>query len=184
MRSLFVFAIFAALTAGCGKAPEDAHEGHDHGKSEASHGGHEQGKEGFEKQGPRAVNEEAASSAKTGPGLAVEAYEVEEGRLKLSEKAEKRLGVRSEKAALRHGVLRVPIQALGHEEGEPFLYVRDKEGWLKRTFVTVGPRSGNETQVLAGLVPGVEIVVQGASLVRLAELDILAGDTVASCCAI
>jgi hypothetical protein len=170
MKFFFVLIATTVLGMGCGKAPKVGHEGHDHGKG------------GVHEQGPRLENEEATASAKTGPGLAVEAYEVEEGRLKLSSKAEQRLGLKSEKVAMLGGGLWVPSGALGHEDGEPFVYVKDKEGWLKRTFLTLGPRSGAGILVTAGLASGTEVLVEGAPLVRLAELDLLAGDAVASCC--
>lgn len=161
MRYPFVLVAAMVIGLGCGKSSKDAHEGHE--AAEAEHA-----------EGP----------ARVGPGLAVEAYEVEEGRIKLSEKAVRRLGLRMEKAQFREGAVRVPPQALGEEEGEPFVYVQEPEGWLKRVYVTIGPGTVSGTPILSGLAPGTVLVTQGASFVRLAELDLLAGDAVAACCAI
>lgn len=68
----------------------------------------------------------------------------------------------------------VPIQALSEQQGNFFVYVRvDEHGYLK-TAVTVAGTDGRNAVIASGLHPGQEVVVKGASIVRMAETSSVA----------
>ena len=112
---------------------------------------------------------------RVGPGWAVEGYEPT-GRIKLSEKAVKRLGLTPDKVSIYEGVVRIDIEAVVEDNGQSFVYVQEPNGWMKRVPVKTGPRSVSQIQILSGVEPGTVYVAKGAALVRLAELDLVSGE--------
>ena len=69
----------------------------------------------------------------------------------------------------RDGVVTVPLTAVSEQQGNYFVYVKvDEEGYLKSP-VTLGVRDGRVVEVLKGVHPGDEIVVEGVTAVKLAE---------------
>ena len=156
MNRLFILLLTMAVVGGCGKSekvqkPPDAKE--------------EKGKE-VEK-----------TMERVGPGWAVEGYELT-GRIKLSEKAIKRLGLSTSKAALSQGVVHIDVESVVEDKGLNFVYLQEADGWMKRVPVKTGPRSGSKIPILSGLAPGAVYVDKGAPLVRLAELDLVSGEEV------
>lgn len=69
----------------------------------------------------------------------------------------------------RPDVVAVPVSAITEQQGNYFVYVKvDDEGYLKSP-VTLGGRDGKSVEILSGLHPGDEIVVEGVTALRLAE---------------
>lgn len=69
----------------------------------------------------------------------------------------------------RDDVISVPVEALTEQLGNKYVYVKiDEEGYEKRP-VTVGAGDGRSVEIAAGLEAGDEVVVAGATVVRLAE---------------
>ena len=69
----------------------------------------------------------------------------------------------------RDEVVTVPLTAVSEQQGNYFVYVKvDEEGYLKSP-VTLGVRDGRVVEVLKGVHPGDEIVVEGVTAVKLAE---------------
>lgn len=101
---------------------------------------------------------EEGGGARTGQGKAILEASAERG-MKLSEKALKRLGVKTAKLA---SPSRIPKSALVQSAEETSVFVV-REGWFKR--VHADDLKGGET-----------IVIAGAPLLRVAELDVLGGE--------
>jgi hypothetical protein len=101
---------------------------------------------------------EGAGSARTGKGKAV-LEATEERGLKLSEKAAKRLGIKTAKLA---SPSRIPKTALVQSAEETSVFVV-RDGWFKR--VHADDLKGGEM-----------IVIAGAPLLRVAELDVLGSE--------
>lgn len=69
----------------------------------------------------------------------------------------------------REGVVSVPMTAITEQQGNYFVYVKiDEEGYVKSP-VGLGARDGSSVEILSGLHPGDEIVVEGVTALRLAE---------------
>lgn len=116
-----------------------------------------------------AASEEEAGGPRTGQGKAVLEAAPERG-MRLSEKALRRLGVRTARLA---GAFRLPLSALIHSEDEVGLY-RLRRGWYKRVAVEVlGSERGLAVVRSGELMAGDEVVISGAPLLRVAELDVL-----------
>lgn len=103
-------------------------------------------------------HETAGGGSRTGPRKAVLEANEERG-LKLSDKAIKRLGIKTAKLA---GPSRIPKSALVRTAEETSVFVV-REGWFRR--VHADDLKGGET-----------IVVAGAPLLRVAELDVLGSE--------
>lgn len=101
---------------------------------------------------------EESGGARTGEGKAVLAATGERG-LKLSDKAIKRLGIKTAKLA---SPSRIPRSALVQTAEETSVFVV-REGWFKR--VHADDLKGGEL-----------IVIAGAPLLRVAELDVLGSE--------
>jgi cobalt-zinc-cadmium efflux system membrane fusion protein len=65
----------------------------------------------------------------------------------------------------------VPSSALVDDAGRPIVFVQLEGETFERRAVTLGPRSGDLVQILAGVKPGERVVTKGAYLVRLASLS-------------
>ncbi len=71
--------------------------------------------------------------------------------------------------ANRQNVVTVPLTAVSEQQGNYFVYVKvDEEGYLKSP-VTLGARDGKVVEVVKGVHPGDEVVVEGVTAVKLAE---------------
>ena len=117
---------------------------------------------------------EESGGARTGPTKAVLEASAERG-LKLSEKAVKRLGIRTTRLA-ESGQYRVSIKALVYSQEEVGIYLL-RDGWYKHVDVEVAGRERDFAVIQAkGLKAGDQIVVAGAPLLRVAELDVLGGE--------
>jgi len=62
--------------------------------------------------------------------------------------------------------VRVPATALQTHEGQDVVFVKNKDGKLKPQSVTLGKRSGQYVEVLAGLRSGETVVTDGAFIVK------------------
>lgn len=72
------------------------------------------------------------------------------------------------KGSVRHNVLSIPISALTEEQGDYFVYEKvDAECYVKH-LISVGATDGYRIEVLSGIAPGMEIVTNGAIIVKLA----------------
>lgn len=66
-------------------------------------------------------------------------------------------------------VLTVPVEALSEQQGDFFVYEKlDEECYMKHRVVP-GATDGRRTEILSGLTPGMTIVTEGVTTVRLAE---------------
>lgn len=73
------------------------------------------------------------------------------------------------RGAQRNGVLTVPATSVTEQQGAKFVYVKiDSDGYEKLP-VTIGQSDGKSIEILSGLTPGMEIVSEGVTFVRLAE---------------
>lgn len=69
----------------------------------------------------------------------------------------------------RQGVITLPVGAFSEQQGQYFVYEQlDAEGYAKIP-VTVGATDGRRMEVISGVHPGMAVVVEGATTVRLAE---------------
>ena len=112
--------------------------------------------------------------ARTGQGKAVLEAGAKQG-LRLAEKALKRLGIRTQRL-VGPGSYRVPLPALVYAEEEVGVY-RLRGGWFKHVDVEVSSKTRDWAIVRSGeLRAGDELVIAGAPLLRVAELDVLGGE--------
>ena len=76
----------------------------------------------------------------------------------------------------REGVLTVPREALIEMQGNYYAYVRlhDHDDVYEKRLVTIGASDGLRVEVLEGLKENEEVVVKGASIVRMAETSAIA----------
>lgn len=65
----------------------------------------------------------------------------------------------------------VPREAVIEKVGQKFVYVREDDDCYERRAITLGGYDGENYEVTSGLTPGDEVVVKGATFVRLAELS-------------
>ncbi len=69
----------------------------------------------------------------------------------------------------REGVISLPLSAITEQQGHYFVYIKvDDEGYLKSP-VTLGARDGRSVEILSGVHPHDDVVVEGAMAVKLAE---------------
>jgi hypothetical protein len=122
----------------------------------------------------RAHEEGEASGGRTGPNKAVLEASDEHG-LKLSEKALRRLGVRTTRLS-GAGPFRLPAAALVVSQEEASVYVV-RDGWHKRVEVELVSKDKTTVLVRAkGLKAGDHVVTAGAALLRVAEMDVHGGE--------
>ncbi|HML90848.1 efflux RND transporter periplasmic adaptor subunit [Methyloceanibacter sp.] len=62
--------------------------------------------------------------------------------------------------------VRIPASALQTHEGQSVVFVKEGDGALKPRPVTLGRSNGTHVELLGGLKPGEEVVVEGAFLVK------------------
>jgi len=156
--SLTVGAFCLALLAGW-SLPVRAEEGH---KEAAKEAGHAEGEEVESRGGA------------VGPGKAVEGFEHGK-RIKLSEKARTRLGIKTGKASWTAGAAVVPVEAVVCIKEKRFVFV-SRKGWYEYRPVKVAARDGKSIVLAEGLKRREEIVLQGAWTLRVIELDMEAGE--------
>lgn len=142
------------------------HEDHAEGKKEGHEEGDEHGEEGHEE-------DEEEFSSSIGPGNAVTAADRKNG-LQLSDDALKTLGVKTRPVPTDGGL---PNQAVVTFKDETGVY-RLRDGWYKLIEGETRPQ-GNRVRFTPrkkeDLRPGDQIVVEGAPLLRVAELDAFSG---------
>ncbi len=63
----------------------------------------------------------------------------------------------------------VPTEAITEQQGTFFMYVRENGHGYEKRKVEPGESDGRFTSILSGIMPGEEIVVKGAIMVKLAE---------------
>lgn len=73
------------------------------------------------------------------------------------------------KGAPRSGVMLVPSDAVTEQQGAKFVYAKVGEDGYEKVPVTIGQTDGKSVEILSGLTPGMEIVSEGVTFVRLAE---------------
>lgn len=66
-------------------------------------------------------------------------------------------------------VISVPISALSEQQGNMFVFVRLDEDCYRKVPVRAGRNDGDRVEILSGLNVGDEVVVTGATTVRIAE---------------
>ncbi len=69
----------------------------------------------------------------------------------------------------RGNVISVPVEAISEQQGNTFVYVRIDEDCYHKVPVKVGASDGRRAEILSGLESGSDVVVAGATAVRLAE---------------
>lgn len=119
------------------------------------------------------AEEEEGAGAKVGPGKAVEAVGKE--GLRLSPKAAAAIGLKT--APLRgKSPFRVPISSLVFFRDEQGVY-RLRAGWLKLIEVELNGKTAKDGLIEAKeLRSGDAVVVSGAALLRVAELNVAGGE--------
>ena len=157
------------LVSGAAQASDKHAEKEEHAEKER----HEEGGKHAESEKEGEHNEEG-SNPNIGPGKAVEAVDHDKG-MRLSTKAAGALGVRT---ALLRGPepYRVPSGSLIFSQDEVAVY-RLRGGWLKRIKVQLLEKSKADAVIRSReFKSGDHVVVAGAALVRVAELDLSRGD--------
>lgn len=115
------------------------------------------------------ADEGGEAPANVGEGKAIVAADAKTG-LKLSEAAAKTLGLKTMEAARR-----VPASALVYFHDEVGVY-RLRGGWYKLVEVEIVSKGREVVIETDELKPGDRIVVAGAALLRVAELDAFGGE--------
>lgn len=69
----------------------------------------------------------------------------------------------------RGNVISVPVAAISEQQGNTFVFVRLDEDCYHKVPVKTGASDGARVEILTGLEPGAEVVISGATAVRLAE---------------
>ncbi|MBI4423515.1 MAG: hypothetical protein HY554_07305 [Elusimicrobia bacterium] len=124
--------------------------------------------------GAFASEEHEDGGARTGQGKAVLEASAKQG-LRLSAKALKRLGIKTQRLS-GSGGYRVPLPALVYSAEEVGVY-RLRDGWYKHVDVEISSKDRDSAVVRSGrLRAGDELVIAGAPLLRVAELDVLGGE--------
>lgn len=170
---LFLLILCLALPLGLrgekpSPAPKEPH-------AEKSHEDHEKGDEGRHAEGEehddqgKEGHEEGEASSSVGPGNAVTAADREKG-FQLSDEAVKTLGIKTQDAP---GEFILPKSAIVTFKDETGVY-RLRDGWYKLIEGVARPQ-GLLVRFIphrkGDLRPGDQIVVEGAPLLRVAELD-------------
>lgn len=73
------------------------------------------------------------------------------------------------RGASREGVIAIPAEALVEQMGQKFVFVRHGDHAYIKKPVTTGDSDGRRTEITSGIEPGEDVVVSGATFVRLAE---------------
>lgn len=122
----------------------------------------------------RAHEEAETSGGRTGPNKAVLEASEEHG-LKLSDKALRRLGVKTTRLS-GAGPFRLPAAALVVSREEASIY-RLSDGWYKHLDVEIVSKDRGTVLVRAkNLKAGDQVVTAGAALLRVAEMDVFGGE--------
>lgn len=66
-------------------------------------------------------------------------------------------------------VLSVPVSALSEQQGMFYVYIKLDEDCYRRIPVTLGENDGDRVEILSGLTPGLDVVVNGAVTVKNAS---------------
>ncbi|RYZ93091.1 MAG: hypothetical protein EOP06_02170 [Proteobacteria bacterium] len=128
--------------------------------------------------GAGAEEEEKEASARFGEGKAIEAFDKEQG-FKLSEKAQKNLGVEFMKVH-GSGPWKIPKDALVKLKQSTGIY-RLYDGFISMVLVKVSREAGADIYITsADLEDGDEVAFRGATFLRMTDADLNTG-TVDSC---
>lgn len=76
--------------------------------------------------------------------------------------------------AKREGVMAVPNTALSEQQGNFYVYQHLHGDHYRKLPVVVGESDGLRTEIKSGIAPGTEIVVKGATVLRLSETSAVA----------
>lgn len=69
----------------------------------------------------------------------------------------------------RTDVLSVPVEAISEQMGSKYVYIRVDDHGYRRMRVETGGSDGCRVEIRSGLSPGDKVVVEGATVIRLAE---------------
>jgi hypothetical protein len=154
-----------------------AEEGHKEAAGETGHSDQHAEEEGEGSRGEAAGAGGAGQAlplATPGAGKAVEGYEHGK-RIKLSEKARDRLGIRTGRATWAAEKAVVPAEAVVCINDRHFVFVARK-GWYEYRPVKIAARDGKNIVLAAGLGRREDMVLKGAWTLRVIELDLEAGE--------
>lgn len=73
------------------------------------------------------------------------------------------------KSGVRHNVISVPKDAIVEINGNKCIYAAHGEGHYVKHVVQLGASDGKRIEIVSGLMPGEDVVVKGAQVVRMAE---------------
>ncbi len=69
----------------------------------------------------------------------------------------------------RQGVMTVPVAAVTEQQGNHYVYVREDHECYDKRLVKLGGNDGRRIEILSGIKAGDEVVVTGATVIKLAE---------------
>lgn len=69
----------------------------------------------------------------------------------------------------RHGVITVPVAAVTEQQGNHYVYVREDHECYDKRLVKLGGNDGRRVEIVSGIKAGDNVVVTGATVVKLAE---------------
>lgn len=113
--------------------------------------------------GRRATSSSSASAAMPGYIPVVFTFN-NDGRAMAGSMAEIYLKIKGENSGIS-----IPKSALSEQQGNFFVYVKLDEHAFRKTLVRLGGSDGINVLITSGLTPGEEIVVDGTSIVHIAE---------------
>ena len=120
-----------------------------------------------------ADEDDEAKERSANPNAAIQAF-CDEG-IKLSEKAEKTIGLKTEAAKGNGPIFEVPLKSLVYHQSEIGIY-RQREEWFKLIDVEVLSKTGSTVKVKsAELKSDDQIVIDGAAFLRVAEISAKSG---------
>jgi len=114
------------------------------------------------------AHEAGETEAQVGPGKAVEAFDSHQG-IKLSEKAQKALGIESVKAAGNRHTVEQSAVLLTQDKSSVFV---KHKGWFKNIPVAVESSGQSRVVTSKDIHAGDEIVVRGVALLRVAYMNV------------
>lgn len=124
-------------------------------------------------QGEAHEHEEEEPSASVGPGKAI-THATKKSGIQLSQSAVQTLGLKLQTVQTR-GIHIVPKKAVARFQDEAGVF-RLRDGWYKLVEITPLPQSETQCTVKTDdIQPGDQIVIEGAHLLRVAELEAWGG---------
>jgi len=170
--------IFAAWVLMAGSSPSWAEEGHHqdeaHHEENGDHDDHA-GHESHDEEGHEDEHGHGAA-ANLGEGNAVEEYHEDEGRLRLGDKAIQRLGLKWGRPEHKEGEWLLPETAVLSVRGSDYVYLTDGKRWFWTQRVSARA-VGDGKVAVQGLKSPDQVVTHGVNFIRIAELDLQAGES-------